>query len=145
MLVHVVEVQRNAILGSMKQIALVHGRGAISDTDVGTIDAAAQIVFGAEEFDVGHLPEVAPDELRAMMLSASDAQTAVRMLAVMSLVDGRLDGEKTELVAEYARAVDVDEEYLRVLAEAVAGEVAAAGACMIRKNAESFPSRPRPC
>jgi hypothetical protein len=139
MLIRVDRSQRIAILGAMKAIALAHGEGEISGADVITIDAANRIVLGADEIDVAELVAVSPDEVGAAMLSADDARTAVRMLAVMSLVDGRLDADKTALVAHYARVLDVDEDYLRVLAEAAAGEIAAAGACMIRKNAESFP------
>jgi len=63
----------------------------------------------------------------------------VRMLAVMALVDGRIDAAKTALVAEYAHALRVDEGYLHVLAETAQGEIAAATACMIRRNAATFP------
>ena len=68
-----------------------------------------------------------------------DGMQAVRMVAVMSLVDGRIDEDKIALVQEYASALDVHESYLPVLAEAAAGEVAAASVCMMRKNAETFP------
>jgi hypothetical protein len=75
----------------------------------------------------------------ARYLQAADqAAQAVRMLAVMSLAGGRIDPVKIALVQEYADAVGVHESYVVVLAEA-AGEIAAASACMIRKNAESFP------
>jgi hypothetical protein len=61
------------------------------------------------------------------------------MLAVMSLVDGRVDDEKIGLVQAYATALNVHEAYLTVLAEAAEGEIVAATACMMRKNAETFP------
>jgi hypothetical protein len=41
-----------------------------------------------------------------------DAVQAVRMVAVMSLVGGRIDGEKIALVGRYAQALQVDEAYL---------------------------------
>lgn len=74
-----------------------------------------------------------------MLLDADDARQAVRMLAVMSLVDGRIDADKTALVQEFAIALDVEEVYLGILAEAARGEIAAAAACIVRKNADRFP------
>lgn len=70
---------------------------------------------------------------------AEDAIQAVRMVAVMALVDGRIDEQKIALVQEYAAPLGIDEAYLVVLAESAAGEIAAASVCMMRKNAETFP------
>ena len=61
------------------------------------------------------------------------------MLAMMSLADGNIDQDKIDLVREYADAVGVEEAYLRIFVEATAGEIDAAAACMMRKNAETFP------
>lgn len=129
-----------AVLGSMKAVALDHGAGAITDADRRTIEAAGRIVLATGEVDVDGLATTTPDQLAATALDAQDARTAVRMLAVMSLVDGRIDPDKTSLVAGYADALGVDEEYLGVLAEAAAGDLAAAAACMVRTNARSFPT-----
>ena len=139
MIIRVPRVQADAILGAMRQIALTHGPPGVTDADRRTIEAAARVVLGLEDAAPDDLALCAPEGLAAVLLDEADARQAVRMLAVMSLVDGRVDPEKTALVAEYADALDVHEEYLPVLAEAAAGEVAAAGACLIRKNAESFP------
>lgn len=126
-----------AVLGAMLQIALAHGTPEVTDADRATIDAAARIVLGLEP--VPDAAPCSPAKLANLMLSEDDASQAVRMLAVMSLVDGRIDAGKTALVAEYARALRVDEAYLQVLAEAAQGEVAAATACMVRRNVASFP------
>ncbi|HEY5333558.1 MAG TPA: hypothetical protein VIJ21_08430, partial [Solirubrobacterales bacterium] len=64
---------------------------------------------------------------------------AIRMLSVMSLADGEIDAEKTALVRAYAEALGAEPDYLDILAEAAADEIAQAAACMVRKNAESFP------
>jgi hypothetical protein len=42
-------------------------------------------------------------------------------------------------VQQFADALAVDEAYLQILAETAAGEVAQAAACIVRKNAASFP------
>jgi hypothetical protein len=123
----------------MRSIALAHGEAGVSEPDRVTIAAAAHVVFGLDEADPDEIPECDPAELAARTLGEADARQAVRMLAVMSLVDGRLDREKTRLVQAYADALGVQEDYLRVLTEAVTDEIAQASACMIRKNVESFP------
>lgn len=63
----------------------------------------------------------------------------VLFLAVMSLVDGAVDPEKTAHVRAYAQALGVDEDYLDILTEVATGEVAQAAACIMRKNVDSFP------
>ncbi len=131
--------QTRAILGAMRQVAETHATAEMVDADRQTIVAAARIVFGLRDPDVDRVDECSPQELASATLSGEDAEQAVRMLAVMSLVDGRVDPEKTALVGEYAEALDVHEDYLNTLTEAAEGEVAAATACMVRKNAESFP------
>ena len=140
MIIRVTEAQARAILGAMRAIALAHGASRMSDADSRTIEAAARIVLG--------LPDGVPADLtpcpsaalaRAMADDPDDATQAVRMLAVMSLAGGSIDPDKVTLVQEYADALGVHESYVVLLAEAAAGEIAAASACMIRKNAESFP------
>jgi hypothetical protein len=63
----------------------------------------------------------------------------VRLLAVMSLVNGEFDEDKTARVQQYADALGVEADYLDILHEATSGEIAEATACLVRKNAESFP------
>ncbi len=149
MIIRVEEAQAGAILGAMRDIAQAHGAGRISDADGCTIEAAARIVLGLRNGVPANLAPCPPDALARAISSPStdgttadeprDATQAVRMLAVMSLVDGRIDPDKIALVQQYADVLGVHESYLRVLADAAAGEIAAASACMIRKNAESFP------
>jgi hypothetical protein len=137
LIIRVLRHQADAILGAMRAIAMAGG--GESEADRVTIGAAAEIVFGLDGFDLDSVEPHQPPGLAAEMLADADARLAVRMLAVMSLVDGRLDPAKNALLGEYAAALGVEESYLGVLTEAAEGEVAAAAACMIRKNAESFP------
>jgi hypothetical protein len=139
-IIRVTGAQARAILGSMLDVALAHGTEGVSDADSRTIDGAARIVLGLAAGVPADLAPCPPDALaRAMSGDEQDGMQAVRMLAVMSLVDGRIDQDKIALVQEYASALNVHESYLLVLAEATAGEIAAATACMMRKNAETFP------
>lgn len=131
--------QAEAVLGAMRAIALEHGPGGVTAADRDTIAAAASIVLGLGDVAADELAPCAPDELARRLDRPEDAAQAVRMLAVMSLADGVLDRGKTALVAEYARALGVREDYLAILTEVARDEIAQAAACMLRKNVASFP------
>jgi hypothetical protein len=139
MIISVDDRQASAILGAMHAVGVAH-HGELTDADRRTIESAGRIVLGRPELTAEEVPPAAPSELAATVLSPDEALQAVRMLAVMSLVDGRLDRDKTDLVQEYAGELDVDADFVDILAEAAADEVAAAAACLIRKNAQSFPN-----
>lgn len=139
MILRLPSAQIDGILGAMRAIALAHGPEGLTDMDRATITAAARIVFGQTAVDADAIEQCSPEALAGAIPSDEDRTQAVRVLAVMALADGRIDSAKTALVEEYARALEVGEDYLQVLAEAAAGEIAAATACMVRKNVESFP------
>jgi hypothetical protein len=139
MILRLARPQSDAVLGAMRAIALAHGEEGVAEIDRATIAACAQIVLGRDPGDADTVAPRDPQQLAAAMLSHDDAQQAVRLLAVLSLAGGRVDPDKTALVQQFADAVGSDEAYLRILAETAAGEVAGAAACIVRKNAESFP------
>ena len=122
----------------MAAIAGAHGPVGVSDADRLTIASAGRIVLGLGDAHE-RVADRSPAQPAAALPHDEAAAQSVRMLSVMSLVDGRIDPGKIALVGEYAEALDVHEDHLRILAEAAEGEIAAASACMIRKNAESFP------
>ena len=66
---------------------------------------------------------------------------AVKYLAVMALVDGALDQAKLARVLDYARALDVEEDYLTEMVEAASGHMAWAHR---RHDAQEFRQRPQP-
>jgi hypothetical protein len=129
----------HAVLGAMRAVALEHGGPGLTEMDRETIGSAALIVFGLGEVEVDEISIVDPAGLAAVTADAEEAARAIRMLSVMSLADGELDAEKTALVRAYAEALSVDDDYLDILTEAAADEIAQAAACIVRKNAESFP------
>ncbi len=139
MILRVPRPQSDAILGAMRAIALAHGEAGVSEADRQTIAAAAQIVLGRDPGDADTVAPRDPQQLAAAMLGPDDARQAVRMLAVLSLAGGQVDRDKTALVQQFADALAVDEAYLEILAQTAAGEVAQAAACIVRKNAASFP------
>jgi hypothetical protein len=128
-----------AVLGAMRTVALEHGGPGMTEMDRETIGSAATIVLGLGEIDVDALAPVDPAGLASMIDSAEEAARALRMLSVMSLADGEIDAEKTALVRAYADALGTAPDYLDILTEAAADEIAQAAACIVRKNAESFP------
>lgn len=140
MILQVPEEQARAIVGAMKAVALAHGPEGVSEADEGTLRAASEVVLGLGPVEPEEIEPTDPARFTECLGGdPEDARLGCRMLAVMSLVDGRIDPDKQALLVDYAHAVDVDEDYLRVLAETAEGEVAAAAACIMRKNVDSFP------
>ena len=132
--------QIDAILGAMSAIAVADGPAAVTAADRLTIAAAGRVLFGLPgDVELESLRPVAPAELAAALADEEVAATAGRVLAVMALADGALDAAKLDLVGEYAAALGIHEDYVRVLAEAAHDDLAAANACMVRKNIDSFP------
>src|SRR5262249_52509842 len=94
-------------------------------------------------FDVGDLPGVEPPDLvDALRDDSALGPEAVKYLAIMALVDGVLDPDKLKRVLEYARALDVEANYLTELVEAASGHMAWVVADMTRRNFDSVLSRP---
>lgn len=134
--------ESDAILGAMRQVALAGGR-PLSHADTASIIAAGHYLLRrAEPFDVGILPPVEPADLVATLKGdRGTAEEAVKYLAIMALVDGVLDPDKIKRVLEYARALDIEADYLTDLVEAASGHMAWVVADMTRKNFDSVISR----
>lgn len=134
--------QSDAILGAMRQVALAGGR-AISHADTASILAAGHYLLRRPDLtDIGILPAVSPTDLVAILKDRGVAEEGLKYLAIMAMVDGTLDHEKLKRVLEYARALDIEADYLTDLVEAASGHLAWATADMWRKNFDSVLSRP---
>jgi hypothetical protein len=135
--------ESDAILGAMRQVALANDH-ALSYAETTSILAAGRYLLRRPDIaDVGALPAVAPADLVAAMRGKPElGREAVKYLAVMAMVDGTLDHRKLSRVLEYARALDVEADYLTDLVEAASGHLAWATADMWRKNFDSVLSRP---
>ena len=132
----------DAILGAMRQVALAGGH-ALSYADTTSLLAAARYLLRRPGLgDIDTLPPVAPADLVAALKGEGElAREAVKYLAIMALVDGSLDHAKLACVLEYARALDVEADYLTDLVEAASGHLEWAVADMWRKNFDSVLSR----
>jgi hypothetical protein len=139
MIIRLDDSQVRAVLGAMRSVGRADEE-SLTRTDRETIEASAQILFGRDDIDVDSLGETPPEHLRDQLEPGEQTRLAVRMLAVMSLVNGEFDADKTARVQEYADGLGVEADYLEILHEATSGEIAEATACLVRKNAESFPN-----
>jgi len=105
MIVRATADQALGILGAMRQVAEAGGAELLRPADRAALEAAYRYVFkGSAPLDVEGLPPSPPAELRARLPDPSLADHAVRFLAVMTLVDGRIDEAKISLVLRYAEA-----------------------------------------
>jgi hypothetical protein len=134
--------ESDAILGAMRQVALAGGQ-PLTPADAASIGAAGHYLLRRlDAIDPGELPAVAPADLvAALSIDGELAQEAVKYLAIMALVDGTLDHAKLGRVLEYARALDVEADYLTDLVEAASGHIDWAVADMNRRNFDSILSR----
>jgi hypothetical protein len=131
--------EARAILGAMRRVASTGGRTALSAADRATLAAAARYVFKDQgELEVDRLPDVLPADLSRALGKRELIEHAVRFLAVMALVDGRLDQDKIALVLAYAAALRVEEHYVRQLAEAGLGHLQWVARDMMRQNIKSI-------
>lgn len=130
--------ESDAILGAMRQVALAGGH-AISYADRASILAAGRYLLRRPDVgDIGELPAVEPADLVAALKDHDLAEEAVKYLAIMAMVDGVLDTGKLGRVLAYARALDIEADYLTQMVEAASGHMSWAIADMTRKNLESI-------
>jgi hypothetical protein len=111
--------EAKAILGAMRQVATANGRQTLSGAGGCGLKAAARYVFNLDgEIRAEALPAVSPADLPSRLATAEQHAAACRFLAVMPLIDGRLDEEKIDLFLQYAGALEIRDDYVTELAEA---------------------------
>jgi hypothetical protein len=82
-----------AILGALLAIASVRGRDQLTEADKASIAAVSRYMFRQEApLDLDRLAPVSPAALAQSLGKPELAAYALRLLAVMALVDGVLDG-----------------------------------------------------
>jgi hypothetical protein len=103
----------------MHLVATGNGRQALSEADATGLRAAAQYVFNlGHDIRAETLRIVTPAELADTVVSREQRQAACRFLAVMPLVDGRLDTAKIDLFLQFAEALEIHDDYVTELDEA---------------------------
>ena len=130
--------QTNAIFRAMRQVATAKGRVALTDVDRTTMQAAYKYVFRSQDrLDLDDLEDIHPDEFANTLTQKTVADSALRFLAVIALVDGAADEEKIAAVLEFAAALDIHEDYLKELSEAAQHHIQWVIADMNRHNIQS--------
>ncbi len=105
MLIQADVAEAKAILGAMHRVASGNGRQALSDACASGLRSAAQYVFAlGHDIRIEELPAVKPADLASILITREQKDTASRFLAVLPLVDGRLDEEKIDVFLQYADA-----------------------------------------
>jgi len=132
--------ESDAILGAMRQVALAGGR-PLSHADTVSLRAAGHYLLRRDGLDLSTGSAVEPADLVRILPKRELREEALKYLAIMALVDGTLDHAKLARVLEYARALDVEADYLTELVEAASGHLAWVVADMTRKNFDSVISR----
>jgi len=140
MIVRAEPAQVRQVLGAMRQVASAAESVALSAADRAALEGAYSHVFeGSGALDVDALPRIGPRALAEALSDPDLARHALQFMAVMALVDGRIDERKIAVVLEYARALGIHEAYLRQLAEAARGHLEWVAVDMMRRNVQSIP------
>jgi hypothetical protein len=131
--------ESDAILGAMRQVALANDQALTWAETTSVLAAGHYLLRRPDLTDIGTLPAVEPRDLVTALKGAPElAREAVKYLAIMTLVDGVIDHKKLACVLEYARALDIEADYLTDLVEAASGHLAWAIADLNRKNFDSI-------
>jgi hypothetical protein len=112
-----------AVLGAVKSVGTGGRRRDLSDATATAISTLAPLALGVAPPDIATLAEPEPGRLAARLSSSEDCSTAVQMLAVTSLVDGRFDDARIGTVLEYADALDVKDDWLGDLAMSLESDI----------------------
>lgn len=130
------------ILAAMASVATANG-DALSDADNRMLVGANRYIFGRDHtLDPASLPASSPDSLASSLSGTDLAQDSVRMLAVMALVDAKLDHDRIQRVFDYADALDIHDPYLKLLRMSIDGDEQAALGEMINANMISITGEP---
>lgn len=133
--------QTEAILGAMRAVAATGG--PLSESDRIALESADRCIFGHERpFSVEAIKPVSPAALASALTGSDLAENAVKFLAVMAFVDGKLDKAKIASVLDYAAALGIREEYLDDIKIAAQDRLQEALAHMVRANMISITGQP---
>jgi hypothetical protein len=134
--------QARAILRAMADVGRVRAN-PLTEADEAALRAAARFVFRLpDELDVASLAPITAHELASSLEGPELADHAAQFLAVMTVIDGRIDEDKIARVVHDAEVLGVQGGYLRELAEAARHELRQVAACMTRLNQVSITGRP---
>jgi hypothetical protein len=143
MLIRLDAQQAPTVLGAMRRVATARGAEPLTAADRVALDAFDRFMLRGGGLDADSLPDPPPATLAALVRDAGDRTHVVQFLVVMALVDGAVDEGRIAVVAEYATALDSNEEGVRQLAALGRGNLAWVRADMQRQNLLSITGRER--
>jgi len=131
--------QATAILAAMQDVAMCGGEFSLSEIDRHSLKGAAKFVLRVEV--PSPVPDVTPEELAAILPDQDQRVLAVRFLAVMSVVDGRIEPARVQRAKTFADALGIEGEGIELLTQSAQGHLHEALACMMRQNILSISGR----
>lgn len=136
--------QALAVARAMHDVASARETEPLSLADHLGIESAFRTVFGrAEHLDVDALAPIAPADLATALGEQNGLRLdAVRVLAVMALVDGVVDQAKLQLVVEDATALGVQADFVRAIHELCVDHIRWVALDQIRENVATIPGLP---
>ncbi len=106
-------------LRAMKTVALADGM--LDDSELHMMEAV-QRIFGTT-YSLEKLASIAPSELARAFPDPQLRQQLVQGLIVMSLIDGNANARETELVEQFAQALEVRAPEVKDLRHVLKGEM----------------------
>jgi uncharacterized tellurite resistance protein B-like protein len=106
-------------LRAMKSVALADG--TLDDPELHMIEAV-QRIFGTTH-EIEQLAPITPAELARAFPDPQLRQQLVQGLIVMSLIDGKINAQETELVEQFAKALEVSAPEVKDLRHVLKGEI----------------------
>ena len=132
-----------AILGAMQQVITARNRLPVSEIDEKTLSGAYQYMFGQTgDLDIGALPGITPNELASTLTDRELSINALRFMAVCAFVDGALNKQRIDTVLDFAKALDIREDYIAELTALAHDDLRWVMADMSRRNIESLINHP---
>lgn len=134
--------QARAIVAAMRHVATVDGARPLTDVErVAVTSAWHYLLRQTGDVSLDALPDVDPSALSDALADDALAHHALQFIAVVALVDGKIDDDELRVVLQYADALGIDADYLRDLAATAKGKLQAALADMTRQNLLSITGR----
>ena len=119
----------NLVLGALRDVALSNDH--FSEAEAQMLEGLAQL--HGHELRAAQLPPVTLERLASVVTDPHRRKRAVQLAIIVSLVEGQPDERSSQAVARLARALEVDDEGLRVLDRVAHGHAMLARLDMVRR------------
>ncbi len=100
--------ETESLVGLRAMLTCARADGEIKDSEASLVSVAAR-TLGVPLADPRSLVSVGTDELAAAFHEPEKRERVLQAMILMALMDGDVSGAETELIASFARALEVDE------------------------------------